>query len=79
MRRLFDDRIIQFFEGNPLYHIESNGKQLLIFEKDRLANVSEYKIMVSFALRLAQLLQQKINNGYVGTQTTNGPSMGEHR
>lgn len=70
MRRLFDDRIIRFFEGNPLYHIESNGHQLLIFEKDRLASVSEYKIMVSFALRLAQLLQDKIKNGYVGTEVT---------
>lgn len=70
MRRLFDDRIIRFFEGNPLYHIESNGRQLLIFEKDRLASVSEYKIMVSFALRLAQLLHDKIEHGYVGTEVT---------
>jgi len=67
LRRFFDDSVIHFFETNPLYHIESNGHQLLIFEKDRLATVSEYKIMVNFATRFAELLHDKIEKGYVGT------------
>lgn len=67
IRRFFDDSVIHFFENNPSYHIESNGRQILIFEKDRLATVSEYKIMVNFAVRFAELLHNKIEKGYVGT------------
>lgn len=52
----FDEELIDFLQSNKLYHIESNGNALLIFEKERLSVLSEIKQLVSFASRLASLL-----------------------
>ncbi len=54
--QFFDDALIDFLQANKLYHIESNGNALLIFEKERLSVLSEIKQLVSFASRLAALL-----------------------
>lgn len=60
IRRFFDRDIIGFFEENNEYHVESNGKALLIFEKERLSTIREIKQLVSFANRFAALLNTKL-------------------
>lgn len=55
----FDDELIDFFQSNKAFHVESDGRDLLIFEKERLSTLSEIKQLVSFASRLARLLNQK--------------------
>ena len=62
IRRFFNDEVINFFESNKLYHVESNGHSLLIFEKERISTLSEIKQLVSFANRLANLLNEKYSN-----------------
>jgi len=57
VKRFFSGELIQFFEANKPYNIESKNGRLLIFEKERLSGISEIKGMVSFAIRLAELLQ----------------------
>lgn len=60
VKNFFDGKLITFIEDNKEYHIESNGKALLIFEKERLSTISEIKQLVSFASRLASLLNNKL-------------------
>ncbi len=60
IRQFFSAELIAFFEANKEYHLESNGKGLLIFEKERLSTISEIKQLVSFANRLAQILNSKL-------------------
>lgn len=40
--------------SNPSFHMESNGTALLIFHKERVASVEEFKLMVNFALDWAE-------------------------
>lgn len=58
VKQYFSDELVQFFESNPYYHIESNGKGLLIFDKERLAGVREIKALLDFGSRL----QTKLNH-----------------
>ncbi|MGB0177165.1 MAG: SulP family inorganic anion transporter, partial [Owenweeksia sp.] len=62
IRRFFDDSLINFFESNKAYHVESNGRSLLIFEKERISTIGEIKQLVSFASRLAGLLDIKYSD-----------------
>ena len=39
---------------NPSFHMESNGTALLIFHKERVASVQEFKLMVNFVLDWAE-------------------------
>ncbi len=57
--QFFDDDLIDFFQSNKSYHVESNGLALLLFEKERVATLREIKQLVSFANRLAVLLDEK--------------------
>ncbi len=52
----FNDELVQFFESNPYYHIESNGDHLLIFDKERLASIREVKALLDFGRRLQKKL-----------------------
>lgn len=58
IRHFFDRSLIDFLEENKAFHIESNGQALLIFEKERLGTISEIKQLVSFANRLAAMLNR---------------------
>ena len=40
---------LDFLLEHPDFHMESNGKSILIFHKERVASVAEFKLMVSFA------------------------------
>jgi len=41
IRSFFTDEIIQFFENHQIYHLESNGESLVIFDKIKLARTDE--------------------------------------
>lgn len=56
IKALFNDDLIHFFESNPYYHIESNGKSLLIFSKQRLASTKEVKALLDFGKRLKDVI-----------------------
>ena len=57
IRKWFTPELIFFFESHPQYHIESNGKALLIKGKDRLASIQEVKNMFAFADEMMRLLR----------------------
>lgn len=44
----FAPNLIRFFENNEIYHIESNGTELFIFRRLRLAKSEEIKEMFVF-------------------------------
>ncbi|SDB61570.1 Sulfate permease, MFS superfamily [Flavobacteriaceae bacterium MAR_2010_188] len=50
--KFFSDSLILFFESIPYYHIESNGKWLLIFNRAQLAGDKEIKTLLDFGKRL---------------------------
>ncbi|MCE2613571.1 SulP family inorganic anion transporter [Flavobacteriaceae bacterium D16] len=56
IKALFADELVLFLESHPYYHIESNGKGLLIMKKDRILGVQEIKRMIYFGLQLRQFL-----------------------
>ncbi|SDN05477.1 SulP family inorganic anion transporter [Kriegella aquimaris] len=57
IQKLFNDKLILFFESNPYYHVESNGTSLLILKKERLLSVQEIKAMIYFGQQLHQLIR----------------------
>lgn len=56
LRAFFTQDLIDFFESEKIYHIESNGDSLLIFRRLRLARNIEIQEMLYFCKRLVQAL-----------------------
>ena len=56
IQQFFTDEITHFFESNPYYHVESNGHDLLIFGRERLASIKEIKALYDFGKRLKQVV-----------------------
>jgi len=56
IQQLITPKLAEFLLDNPTFHIESNGKALLIFTKERLAGVNEIKKMKIFTNELKKLL-----------------------
>lgn len=56
INNLISNGLADFLLEHPNFHIESNGKALLIFTKERLASVNEIKKMKTFALALKEHL-----------------------
>lgn len=56
IKAFFNEDLIHFFESNPYYHVESNGKSLLVFGKERLASIKEIKVLFDFGKRLKQVI-----------------------
>jgi len=56
IRSFFTDEIIRFFETNPIYHIESNGEAIMIFDKIKLARTDETLSLIDYSKKLAALL-----------------------
>lgn len=56
IKQYFNDDITHFFESNPYYHVESNGKALLVFSKERHASIKEIKALFDFGKRLKQVI-----------------------
>ena len=59
IQNFFTDSITRFFESNDYYHIESNGENLLVFSKERLASIKEIKTLFDFGKRLNNVISQK--------------------
>ena len=56
IRGFFTPRLITFFEEESIFHVESNGKNLLIFSKIKLARTDETQNLLAFGERLIQEL-----------------------
>ena len=59
IRSFFTDDIIRFFENHQIYHLESNGEALFIFDKIKLARTDETIAFIDYAEELATLLSGK--------------------
>nr|WKN39853.1 solute carrier family 23 protein [Tunicatimonas sp. TK19036] len=58
IRRFFSPELVHFFEKGDIYHLESNGKELLIFRHLRLTSPREILKMVSYSKKLAAKLHE---------------------
>jgi hypothetical protein len=56
IRAFFNDELIRFFENRQIYHIESNGKALILFNKVKLARTDETIALIDYTKGLAKLL-----------------------
>jgi len=59
IRSFFTDEIIRFFENHQIYHLESNGEALVIFDKIKLARTDETMAFIEYGKELAELLNGK--------------------
>ncbi len=57
IHQLFDTDLIHFFESNPYFHVESDGRALIVFGKERLGSLKEIKALLDFGHRLKQVIQ----------------------
>jgi MFS superfamily sulfate permease-like transporter len=57
VREFFTSHLLEFFENNDTYHIESNGESLMIFSSLRLAKTDEFLRMTQFAENLVQQIE----------------------
>lgn len=58
IRSFFTDEIIKFFEEHQIYHLESNGEALVIFDKIKLARTDETVAFIDYGRELAMLLEE---------------------
>ena len=58
IRSFFKDEIIRFFENNHIYHLESNGESLIIFDKIKLARTDETIAFIKYGKELAKVLNE---------------------
>lgn len=56
IRDFFTNDIISFFDNNQIYHLESNGEAIIIFDKIKLARTDETVSFIEYAKKLAILL-----------------------
>ena len=59
IREFFSPKCLSFLAENPVFHMESNGDAILIFHKERVASVSEFKLMVNFAREFSNRIGAK--------------------
>ena len=59
IRSFFTDEIIRFFENHQIYHLESNGEAIVIFDKIKLARTDETVGFINYGKELAALLEGK--------------------
>jgi hypothetical protein len=63
VRSFFTKEIIEFFEKNDIYSIESLGAELLIYKPNKLAKVEEIKTLLNFGkelVEIAKAVQQEV-------------------
>ncbi len=61
IRSFFTEDIIRFFENHQIYHLESNGEALVIFDKIKLARTDETIAFINYSKELATLIDAKTN------------------
>ncbi|MEP0265674.1 SulP family inorganic anion transporter [Dokdonia sp.] len=59
IRSFFTGEIIRFFENHQIYHLESNGESLIVFNKIKLARTDETIAFIDYGKKLATLLDAK--------------------
>lgn len=59
IQSFFTSEIIDFFESHQIYHVESNGEALIIFDKIKLARTDETIAFIDYGEQLASLLASK--------------------
>ncbi|AXG71129.1 bicarbonate transporter BicA [Kordia sp. SMS9] len=62
IRSFFTEDIIRFFENHQIYHLESNGEALIIFDKIKLARTDETLAFMEYGKELARLLDVKLTS-----------------
>ncbi len=55
----FDHDLVLFLESRAQFHIESVGNKILVFDRERLATVSELKALIRFTIDLVPLLLER--------------------
>lgn len=60
IQAFFNDDLVRFFESNPYYHVESDGRSLLVFRSGRTAGIKEIKGLIDFGKRLHDVLQKAV-------------------
>lgn len=58
IRTFFSGEIIRFFENHQIYHLESNGEAIVIFDKIKLARTDETIAFIDYGEELARLLDK---------------------
>ena len=56
IRSFFKDEVIRYFENHQIYHLESNGEAIVIFDKIKLARTDETIAFIDYGKELASLL-----------------------
>ncbi len=56
IRKFFSPALVHFFEQGDIYHLESNGRRILIFRHLRLISAQEVETMVGYSEKLVQKL-----------------------
>ena len=59
IRSFFTDETIRFFENHQIYHLESNGEAIVIFDKIKLARTDETIAFIEYGNELSTLLAEK--------------------
>ena len=60
IRKFFSPALVRFFERGDIYHLESNGRQILIFRHLRLISAQEVQKMVGYSEKLVHRLQEAV-------------------
>jgi MFS superfamily sulfate permease-like transporter len=60
VRAFFTHKIIRFFENHQIYHVESNGEALMIFDKIKLARTDQTIAFIDYCAELAEILDATI-------------------
>ncbi|WP_020527670.1 SulP family inorganic anion transporter [Flexithrix dorotheae] len=72
IRKLFNSSLIKFFDKNKIFHLESNGKTLLLLNRNRFASPIEIIKLHQFGKKLAiKILTSSYLNGE--SKNENGP------
>lgn len=56
IQSFFTPKLVQFLENHHIYHLESNGEALLIFDKVKLARTDETTALINYGEELSTLL-----------------------
>jgi len=61
IRSFFTPKLIQFFESHQIYHVESNGEAIIIFDKIKLARTDETLAFIEYGKELVELLEGEVS------------------
>ncbi len=59
IRKLFDSKLIFFFESHAYFRVESIGRSILIKGKSRLSSIQEIKQLLAFSTELMSIINNK--------------------